>query len=228
MLLSRDQILRHLKRGTIIIDPFNIKQLKTTSYDVTLGEWYWKERPPAGRHTIHNLYDEDSTARVWEGPFEAEPVAALLQRLDVRFKNIPRHARVILLGPQETILAHTREFIGGRDICVAKMYARSSLGRNFVEVCKDAGWGDIGYFNRWTMEVTNNSRHYTIPLVVGRRIAQIVFYEVAPLEKKNIDYVGEGGKYQHSHQLEELKRSWNPMMMLPRMHLDWEVKEIVD
>ncbi|MEK7212155.1 MAG: deoxycytidine triphosphate deaminase [Patescibacteria group bacterium] len=225
MLLSRDQILKHLKKGTIIIDPFNDKQLKTTSYDVTLGEWYWKEAHPAGRSTIHNLYDEESTARVWQGPFEAEPVSALLDKLGVDFKNIGKNSRVILLGPQETILAHTREFIGGRDIVVSKMYARSSLGRNFVEVCKDAGWGDVGYFNRWTMEATNNSQHYTIPLVVGRRIAQIVFYEVAPLEKSGVDYVSEGGKYQSSKELDELKRTWNPQMMLPRMHLDWEVKE---
>jgi dCTP deaminase-like len=51
------------------------------------------------------------------------------------------------------------------------------LGRNFIEVCKCAGWGDIGYTNRWTMEITNNSRHYSIPLVVGRRVAQIIFFE---------------------------------------------------
>ena len=54
----------------------------------------------------------------------------------VDFKNIPDDAQVILLEPGETVLAHTKEFIGGRDICVAKMYARSSMGRNFVEVLR--------------------------------------------------------------------------------------------
>jgi dCTP deaminase len=225
MLLSRDQILRHLKQGTIVIDPFSLRKLMTTSYDVALGEWFWREKAPAGRATVHNLYDDVSTNSVWSGPFRAEPVADIRTHLGVDFKNIPVDARVVLLAPGETILAHTEEFIGGRDICVAKMYARSSLARNFIEVCKDAGWGDIGYFNRWTMEVTNNSQHYTIPLVVGRRIAQMVFYEVAPLAKKEVDYVGEGGKYQPSQELEELKRTWRPELMLPRMHLDWEVKE---
>lgn len=224
MLLSQNQIIKHLKRGTIVIEPFNKRQLKTTSYDVTLGEWFWREGHPAGRATIHNLYDADSTSSVWQGPFRAEPAGVIGKSLNSKFKNIPDSARVILLAPGETILAHTREFIGGRDICVAKMYARSSLGRNFVEVCKDAGWGDVGYFNRWTMEVTNNSKHYTIPLVVGRRIAQMVFYEVAPLTIKKIDYVGEGGKYQSSQDIKELKKTWRPEMMLPKMHLDWEVK----
>lgn len=251
MLLSQNQILKHLKRGTIVIEPFSKRQLKTTSYDVTLGEWFWREGHPAGRATIHNIYDADSTSNVWQGPFRAESVSAIRERLDCEFKNISDKAQVILLAPGETILAHTREFIGGRDICVAKMYARSSLGRNFVEVCKDAGWGDVGYFNRWTMEVTNNSKYYTIPLVVGRRIAQMVFYEVAPLtvhpvkspEKsslkefhggvakrqfnrvKIVDYVSEGGKYQSSQDIMELKKTWRPEMMLPKMHLDWEVRK---
>ncbi len=225
MLLSRDQILKHLRRGTIVIEPFNQRQLKTTSYDVTLGNWFWRERHPAGRATIHNIYDANSTSGVWQGPFQADLVSNISKQLGHEFKNIPKNAKVILLSPGETILAHTQEFIGGREICVAKMYARSSLGRNFVEVCKDAGWGDVGYFNRWTMEVTNNSKHYTIPLIVGRRIAQMVFYEVAPLSLKKVDYVGEGGKYQLSQDLKKLKKLWQPEVMLPKMHLDYEVKK---
>ena len=217
--------MRHLGNGTIVIEPFLERNLKTTSYDVTLGEWFWRERPPGARAAVHNLYDADSTKAVWSGPHQAEPVERTEERLGSKFQNVHRGAKIILLGPGETILAHTQEFVGGREICVAKMYARSSLGRNFVEVCKDAGWGDVGYFNRWTMEATNNSRYFSIPLVVGRRIAQMVFYEVAPLAKKAIDYVGEGGKYQLSQEIEEVKKSWNPQMMLPKMHLDWEVRE---
>lgn len=224
MLLSQEQILKHLEQGTIVIDPFNPKQLKTTSYDVTLGEWYFREKTPGDDSAIYNMYDETHTAQVWEGPFEAEKVSDLLERLDIDFRNVPKDARAILLGPHETILAHTKEFIGGKDVVVAKMHARSSMGRNFLEVCKDAGWGDVGYFNRWTMQITNNSQHYTIPLIVGRRIAQIIFYEVSPLTDKKTDYVGEGGKYQTSQELEKMKQEWKPEMMLPQMHLDWEVK----
>ena len=53
----------------------------------------------------------------------------------------------------------------------------------------------------------------------------MVFYEVAPLKKFEIDYVGEGGKYQSSQELPEVELAWKPEMMLPRMHLDWEVRE---
>lgn len=223
MLLSRDAILRHLKGGTIVIDPYDERKLKTTSYDVTLGEWFWKEKHPDGAATLHNLYDEESTKRVWSGPYQAESAAEVEKRTGVSLKNIHSHEKVVLLRPGETVLAHTLEFIGGRQRVVGKMYARSSLGRNFVEVCKDAGWGDIGYFNRWTMEVTNNSQYFTIPLVVGRRIGQMVFYEVEPLAATP-DYVAEGGKYQLSQEIEEVKKSWHPEMMIPKMHKDWEVR----
>lgn len=223
MLLSRPAIIRHLREGNIVIDPFDERKLKTTSYDISLGEWFWRERHPEGRITLHNLYDERSTRRVWAGPDQAEGAHEVARRVGVDLANISPSDRVVVLRPGETILAHTEEFIGGRNRVVAKMYARSSLGRNFVEVCKDAGWGDIGYFNRWTMEVTNNSQHFTIPLVVGRRIAQMVFYEVEPLNHPS-DYVAEAGKYQGSQELSELKRTWHPEMMLPKMHLDWEVR----
>ncbi|MBI2010852.1 MAG: deoxycytidine triphosphate deaminase, partial [Candidatus Colwellbacteria bacterium] len=183
--------------------------------------YYWKESHPNGRATVHNLYDEDSTRKVWLGPNKAESLEVLEERLGLSFKNIKPEEKIILLGPGETILAHTQEFIGGRKVVVAKMYARSSMGRNFVEVCKDAGWGDVGYFNRWTMEVTNNSKNYSIPLVVGRRVAQMVFYEVEPIKEE----YSLSGKYQEEGNLEELKQGWNPEMMIPRMHLDWEVIE---
>jgi len=226
MLLSRPGIIRHMKKGNIVIDPFDDRKLKTVSYDVTLGDWYWRECHPRGRSTVHNMYDEDSTKIVWEGPFQAEPAAKVAKHLNLKLDNIKSTDKVILLGPGETILGHTIEYIGGRNVCVSKLYARSSLGRNFIEVCKDAGWGDIGYFNRWTMEITNNSRYFTIPLVVNRRIGQMVFYETEALEQPT-DYVKDStgkGKYQTSEKLSELKRIWNPHQMLPQMHRDWEVE----
>lgn len=223
MWLSRDAILRHLKEGNIVIEPFDERKLKTASYDVSIGEWLWREKHPEGRATIHNPYDENSTSQIWEGPFRAEIAEEVFKRLGFKFENVKPNDKIILLRPGETILGHTEEFIGGRNKVVTKMQARSSLGRNFIEVCKDAGLGDVGYVNRWTMEITNNSQYFTIPLVVGRRIAQIIFHEVEA--GKSLDYSKEGGKYQGSNDMEELKKSWNPQMMLPKMHLDWEVKD---
>jgi dCTP deaminase len=125
------------------------------------------------------------------------------------------------MAPGETILGHTQEFIGGRDHITTMMKARSSLGRSFISVCKCAGWGDVGYINRWTMEIQNTSNKYYIPLIVGRRIAQIVFFETGPIQAT--DYAA-GGKYQSEGTLAQLKKSWKPHMMLPQLYRDRDIK----
>ena len=62
------------------------------------------------------------------------------------------------------------------------------------------------------MEVTNNSQHFTIPLVVGRRIAQMVFYEVEPIN--DADYVAEKGKYQAvTREVGERSRKGQPILI---------------
>jgi len=127
----------------------------------------------------------------------------------------------MVLQPGENILTHTLEFIGGNQRIGTSMQARSSLGRSHVSVCRCAGWGDPGYVNRWTMEVTNNSEHHPIILVVGRRVAQIVFWEVAPVSES----YGGSGKYQSGGDIDEIMRNWQPEAMLPRLYLDREVRK---
>ena len=72
------------------------------------------------------------------------------------------------------------------------------------------------------MEIQNTSAHYYIPLVVGRRIAQIVFFETGPIEGK--DYAA-SGKYQSGGTVAQLKKSWDPMMMLPRLYGDRDIQK---
>jgi dCTP deaminase len=132
--------------------------------------------------------------------------------------ELKRADRFITIAPGETILAHTQEFIGGRNGITSMMKARSSYGRCFIEVCKCAGMGDVGYINRWTMEITNNSRFYHIPLRVGMRIAQMCFFAVGESKDYSID-----GKYQQAQGIQELIESWKPEMMLPRLYADREL-----
>src|SRR5256885_9188456 len=42
MLLSDKHILQELKRGNIIIEPFDERQLGPNSYDCRMGEWYYQ------------------------------------------------------------------------------------------------------------------------------------------------------------------------------------------
>ena len=224
MALSDKKILEHMKRGTVVIEPFNRKNLSTSSYDVTLGEWYFREQPIKYNHSLYNIWDRRHTEHVWGADKVERAVVAkhAFRKYNFDWNGISPNDKVILLHPGETILAHTNEFIGGRDEVTTMMKARSSLGRNFIEVCKCAGWGDVGYVNRWTMEITNNSTHYLIPLVVGRRIAQIVFFETGEILKT--DYA-KAGKYQTETDIKKIKKSWEPQMLIPKLYKDRDAKK---
>jgi len=246
MALSDTEIKSELGKN-IIIHPFNESHLSTSSYDVTLGEYYFRERKSRliyfdsedeneildykgdeeySYSKLFNPFSEDSVRHVWGTPESAMKLSEFLingryQLSD--FKNISPEEQIIILNPGETILAHTNEFIGGLNNITTMMKARSSYGRSFIEVCKCAGWGDVGYTNRWTMEITNISRYHAIPLVVGRKIAQIVFIRTGPIEGKSYSSTG---KYQTGDNLQELIESWNPNSMTPKLYLDNSVRKI--
>lgn len=219
MALSDKRILGEMEKGNVVIEPFVKKHLSTSSYDVTLGEWYFRELAPDDYLHIYNIYSKKHTDKVWgTKPERAKKAKEVLKNFDFG-DGIRPEDKIILIRPGETILAHTQEFIGGKNCITTMMKARSSLGRNFIEVCKCAGWGDVGFTNRWTMEITNGSRHYTIPLLVGMRIAQIVFFYTGEIIGQ--DYTA-GGKYQTTPSLKELKASWKPEMMIPKLWKDRE------
>ena len=228
MLVSRNDILRFMEEGTIVIDPFDEKNLGNSSYDVTLGPYYYRETQPecilyrTSKTPIYNMYDKKDVRRVWGSKhLEAKSLASHNMKLE----NIEPTDQVIWLDPGESILAHTQEFVGGRIDVNTEMKARSSMGRNFITVCRCAGWGDVGYINRWTMEITNNSRFHHIPLVVGRRVAQITFSKVAEIENNHSYEQKSDSKYQTETDLEKLQEQWSPEQMIPRMWLDREINQ---
>ena len=219
-LLSRELIYDHRDRGNVVIEPFRPAQVNTTSYDVRLGLNYYKENDRG--LGIFNPWDKADVEAHWSGPHEAVNAGEWMDLNHTMLNNVRREDRLILLGPGETILAHTDEFIGGRHCIGQEMRARSTMGRIGITVCKCAGWGDCGYVNRWTMEITNILSRRTIPLIVGMRIAQLVFWEIDPLDAS---YAAEAGKYQTTDDMEELKAQWGPEQMVPRLYKD---KDLVD
>ena len=207
--VSNKRVKDAMADGRIVIEPFNPSYLSTSSYDVCLGRYYYREQRPEFDANVFNIYNQEHVKRIWGEPQEAMLVQRQSKFLSSGFQPSDR---VILLAPGETILAHTEEFIGGRVDVTTMMKARSSLGRSFITVCKCAGWGDVGYINRWTMEITNVSAHYHIPLLAGERIAQIVFFDAPETEGDYADV----GNYQTTTNIDELRAAWKPESMLPR------------
>lgn len=219
--LSKPQIIKHRKQGNIIIEPFNPNNLSNTSYDVRLGKYFFRQNPMKHTQTL-NPFWEKSIRSMYAGVEEALPVSGIKSQTNPFYNLLPSDL-VILIAPNETILAHTIEFIGGKNgtkdlpAVTTEMRARSSIGRIGIAVCKCAGWGDIGYVNRWTMEITNFS-NCVIPLPVGLRIAQIIFHETVPVEVD--DEYQKKGKYQVESEIKKLIAKWKPEDMLPKLYLD--------
>lgn len=215
--LSSELIRAHMEAGNIIIKPFKDRNLQSSSYDVCLGRYFYEEQDPGPDFTFFNPYNPDHVKKVWGESFkEAVRARVLMDRYRFppdAWQNISPEDEVILFAPEKTYLCHTEEFIGFRNVGTTMMKARSTIGRIFISVCRDAGWGDIGYINRWTMEVTNASTKYHIPLLVGERVGQIAFFYTGETDRPYFAT----GSYQHTDDLASLEKDWKPEMMLPRL-----------
>ena len=183
-LATGDVVYHHPSGGTP-------PRIGNCSIDVTLGRYFFRQNLAPGCAAINPFVVED-VHRMW----------GTVQQADNGF---------ITLAPHEHILAHTQEFIGGARNVTTMMKARSTMGRSNITVCRDAGWGDIGYINRWTMEITNNN-DVDVILPVDAPIAQIVFFHTG-ITKKSYQ-----GRYQHQTDLSAIIASWAPESMLPKVH----------
>ncbi|HUC20569.1 MAG TPA: dCTP deaminase [Candidatus Polarisedimenticolaceae bacterium] len=212
---SDREIKAALKSGQIVIDPYLPANVKGSSVDVRLGEWFYVT-DSATNQDYYNPFDINSVQDYFKGPLKAISNRDWAEHHNRRpWKNIPLDHPIIVLRPHERILAHTVEFAGIAYEGTTTMQARSTWGRNGIVVCKDAGWGDPGYINRWTMEIQNDN-DVSVPLPVGMRVAQLVFYHMAQSDKN----YGDGDKYQSKGSIEAIRKTWKPEMMLPQAYND--------
>lgn len=216
---SNKEIQAAIKAGHIILHPFIAEHINGSSIDVTLGEWFYRTDRRT-RTDVYNPFDKpevdeyfgDAQQAIKHKDWAKSANRGLLA-------NIPADHPIIVLEPGERILAHTNEFVGIKAPGTTSMQSRSTWGRNGVAVCFDAGWGDPGYINRWTMEIYNLNQRHSVVLPVGERIAQIVFHHTGEVEG---EYHHLSGKYQTSSEanLQELIKNWQPSQMLPKAYKD--------
>lgn len=202
MILSDSDIKEAISRGDVIISPFSSSHLKNTMYDVSLGEFYYE---PSSSETF-SVSDQEGINRYWGSVQSARPAREL--------GNFDSDRPAILLRKKQMILAHTLEFIGStsKSLITTSMSARSTIGRCGIRTCACAGLGDVGYFNRWTMEIENVS-DADILIYVGTRIASISFLTVSSPSE---DLYSKRGSYTLDGDLAHLQESWKPEMMIPR------------
>ncbi len=231
-----------LELGHVVCEPRPTK-VNGSSIDVRLGENFYLAGDARNVSGIFNPFDQEDVNRYFGEPLKAKPFRYVIEKVfseimanedltsreqkrqlelfenHENLQNIDDEHPLILLRPNERILAHTHEFIGIRPPGTTSMQSRSTTGRMGVASCFCAGWGDPGYINRWTMEVNNlNEREY-VPLPLYYRIAQIVFSATGSVAT---EYAKATGKYQtvSSDHFAQLEADWREDSMKPQAFKD--------
>ena len=124
MILSDKKILQEIKNKNIKIEPFDIENLGTNSYDVHLGRWL--------------------------GVYEDEILDA---RKHNRIKLIEIPSDGYILVPQRLYLGVTEEYTETFGY-VPFVEGKSSVGRLGIDIHSTAGKGDEGFCNTWTLEIS--------------------------------------------------------------------------
>jgi len=153
MILGGKTILEKYCIGDITIDPFEFKMIGPNSYDVHLGRNF--------KRVLTNSYSGDyGHGEPYINPNEKQ---AYIKYEDEDF---------IIIKPGELWLAHTVEKIGSTKF-VPMLEGRSSIGRMGLFVHITAGFGDVGFVDQWTLELTS-----VLPIKIysGMRIAQVFFH----------------------------------------------------
>ncbi len=163
MILTDNEILKEMEKGTIIIEPFDPTLLGTNSYDVHLGKHlatYTDEILDAKKHNKITHFE------------------------------IPEEGFVLM--PGELYLGVTVEYTETH-AHVPFLEGKSSTGRLGIDIHATAGKGDVGFCNTWTLEIscTRPVRVYS-GMPIGQLIYFVVEGDINnPYNKKeNAKYTG--------------------------------------
>ena len=213
--LSDEGIQLEILRGKIVIEPFSVENLQSSSYDLTLGEHYFvRVYTEPG---VMNIYNQEVVKKIWGESNKAILTKDLKKKRFIPgdfWNGIGEEDSIIVVPPKGVLLVHSQEFAGARDDYTTMVKSKSTLERLGVTTAISAGLGDVGFINRWTFLLRNEHENSEVILKVGMPFAQIVFIKCTPTEAR---YVSSGGRYQSTEDLQELMNSWRPEDMLPRV-----------
>lgn len=124
MILTDQEILKEMEKGTIKIEPFHPHCMGTNSYDVHLGKTL----------AVYEAHELDAK-----------------KHNTIRKFEIPKEGYV--LHPDEFYLGVTLEYTETH-AHVPFLEGKSSTGRLGIDIHATAGKGDVGFCNFWTLEIT--------------------------------------------------------------------------
>lgn len=124
MILTDQEILKCMEKGSIKVEPFRRECLGSNSYDVHLGK------------TLATYTDRILDAR---------------KHNQIQTFEIPPEGYV--LEPNVLYLGVTQEYTETKEH-VPFLEGKSSVGRLGIDIHATAGKGDIGFCNYWTLEIS--------------------------------------------------------------------------
>ena len=124
MILTDKEILNHIEKGLIKVEPFDLSCLGTNSYDVHLGK------------TLA-MYESD--------------ILDAKAHNTIKTFEIPPEGYVLL--PEKFYLGVTAEYTETH-AHVPFLEGKSSVGRLGIDIHATAGKGDVGFCNHWTLEIS--------------------------------------------------------------------------
>ena len=141
-MLTAHAIRKAITQGDLSIEPFDESRLNPNSYNLCLGD----------------------TVKIYTSNF-------LDPKTENPTKTIPIPEKGLILHPNEIYLASTVEYTkcGKYIACID---GRSSIGRLGMQVHLTAGFGDIGFEGKWTLEISVIKPVRVYP---GMEICQIYF-----------------------------------------------------
>lgn len=228
-MLSNTEIQQMMEIGAVYCDPFSPKVLNNTSVDLTLGEEIARykhsgepvdlaEEDPALMFDVEGAELHGGKQKFYLKAGE-RVLACTREMVGGRCVPCPeckgKGSKDVAQGPHRRPLSVTCALCEGdkRIAVTSQVHATSTAGRIGLQAVGCAGFGDIGFFSRWVLEVTNMSPR-PLWLPVGGVICQVSFFRVKPqLDGSSYEQIG---SYQKTADVDVIRSEWKLANNLPK------------
>lgn len=169
MFLSDIDIKKEVKRGAIILEPFNESRLQPASYDIVLGNTFIV-------NDTHTTSFIDPANKVFPKTHEV---------------RVP-DGEAFVLHPRVSILGYSKDYFGS-DHYLIEVNGKSSLARIGLLVHNSAALINPGHFLQVALELCNLNN---VPIIIrpGMAIAQLTFSPLSSPPKQSYKDTGRYSK----------------------------------
>ncbi|TSC58217.1 MAG: dCTP deaminase [Parcubacteria group bacterium Greene0416_79] len=169
MFLSDIDIKKEVKRGAIILEPFNESRLQPASYDIVLGNTFIV-------NDTHTTSFIDPANKVFPKTHEV---------------RVP-DGEAFVLHPRVSILGYSKDYFGS-DHYLIEVNGKSSLARIGLLVHNSAALINPGHFLQVALELCNLNN---VPIIIrpGMAIAQLTFSPLSSAPKQSYKDTGRYSK----------------------------------